>query len=126
MRFAGTRRPNVSSNRNRPPSTNIFCSHRRHYRLENLRTLVLADNNLTRLCFHMTDDSNFTVISGETDENEVSSSTIPLTYSCRTNWCPLEFFKIGVVIVYTKFINKSYAYIHVWFVCIAAIFKIRI
>ena len=31
------------------------CSHRRHARLEGLRTLVLADNLLSRLCLYLED-----------------------------------------------------------------------
>ncbi|KAB7496364.1 Leucine-rich repeat serine/threonine-protein kinase 1 [Armadillidium nasatum] len=44
------------------------CIHRRHTRLESLRTLVLADNQLTRLVLHM-DESEFTVIN-EVEEND--------------------------------------------------------
>ncbi|RXG51538.1 Leucine-rich repeat serine/threonine-protein kinase 1 [Armadillidium vulgare] len=50
------------------------CIHRRHTRLESLRTLVLADNQLTRLVLHM-DESEFTVIN-EVEENDVSFSQV--------------------------------------------------
>ncbi|KAF2362731.1 Ankyrin repeat [Trinorchestia longiramus] len=55
------------SNRNRPVSSNSVssggggggvvtpCSHRRHTRLESLRTLVLADNQLTTLALYLED-----------------------------------------------------------------------
>lgn len=35
---------------------NSVCTHRRHLRLENLRTLVLADNCITRIQFSTDDD----------------------------------------------------------------------
>ena len=50
------------------PSTN--CIHRRHIRLESLRTLVLADNELTRLSLYL-DDGEFSIVH-EIDENQVS------------------------------------------------------
>ncbi|PNF32771.1 hypothetical protein B7P43_G04485, partial [Cryptotermes secundus] len=35
---------------------NVVCSHRRHLRLDNLRTLILADNNLARIQLSTDDD----------------------------------------------------------------------
>lgn len=46
------------------------CIHRRHIRLESLRTLILADNQLTRLSLYI-DDNEYTLVN-EVDENEVS------------------------------------------------------
>lgn len=46
------------------------CIHRRHIRLESLRTLILADNQLTRLCLYL-DDNEFSLLN-EVDDNEVS------------------------------------------------------
>ena len=46
------------------------CIHRRHLRLESLRTLILADNKLTRLSLYL-DDTDFSMVT-EVDENEVS------------------------------------------------------
>ncbi|XP_042874450.1 leucine-rich repeat serine/threonine-protein kinase 1-like isoform X4 [Penaeus japonicus] len=47
-----------------------LCIHRRHIRLESLRTLILADNSLTRLNLYL-DDNEFSVVT-EVDENEAS------------------------------------------------------
>lgn len=44
------------------------CSHRRHLRLDNLRTLILADNRLTRIQLSTDDDGD--VSSTEDDELE--------------------------------------------------------
>lgn len=46
------------------------CIHRRHMRLESLRTLILADNKLTRLSLYL-DENDFSLVA-EVDENEVS------------------------------------------------------
>uniref|UniRef100_A0A1B6DQ53 non-specific serine/threonine protein kinase n=1 Tax=Clastoptera arizonana TaxID=38151 RepID=A0A1B6DQ53_9HEMI len=46
---------------------NNLCSHRRHLRLDNLRTLVLADNKITRLQL-TTDDDGLTI--QESDEQD--------------------------------------------------------
>lgn len=50
---------------------NIVCSHRRHLRLDNLRTLVLADNNLARIQLS-TDDDGGSSISEEEETDWVS------------------------------------------------------
>ncbi|XP_068220598.1 leucine-rich repeat serine/threonine-protein kinase 1 isoform X12 [Palaemon carinicauda] len=46
------------------------CIHRRHIRLETLRTLILADNQLTRLCLYL-DDNEFSLMN-DIDDNEPS------------------------------------------------------
>ncbi|XP_050691737.1 leucine-rich repeat serine/threonine-protein kinase 1-like isoform X4 [Eriocheir sinensis] len=46
------------------------CIHRRHMRLESLRTLILADNKLTRLTLYL-DENDFSLVT-EVDENEAS------------------------------------------------------
>ncbi|XP_064112289.1 leucine-rich repeat serine/threonine-protein kinase 1-like isoform X1 [Macrobrachium nipponense] len=46
------------------------CIHRRHIRLESLRTLILADNQLTRLCLYL-DDNEFSIVN-DVDDNEPS------------------------------------------------------
>ncbi|CAL4058692.1 unnamed protein product, partial [Meganyctiphanes norvegica] len=51
------------------------CMHRRHTRLESLRTLILADNQLTRLCLYL-DDNEFSLVH-EVDENEASPVRSP-------------------------------------------------
>ncbi|KAK4295198.1 hypothetical protein Pmani_032225 [Petrolisthes manimaculis] len=57
------------------------CIHRRHIRLESLRTLILADNQLTRLCLYL-DDNEFQLVA-EAEETEPGSvrSTSP-----RKSW----------------------------------------
>ncbi|XP_050524105.1 leucine-rich repeat serine/threonine-protein kinase 1 isoform X2 [Daktulosphaira vitifoliae] len=47
---------------------NKVCSHRRHLRLENLRTLMLADNCLKRIQLSTDDDGNFTNSNDSADE----------------------------------------------------------
>jgi hypothetical protein len=49
----------------------MVCSHRRHLRLDNLRTLVLADNNLARIQLS-TDDDGASSVSEEEDSDWVS------------------------------------------------------
>lgn len=49
----------------------MVCSHRRHLRLDNLRTLVLADNNLARIQLS-TDDDGASSVSEEEDCDWVS------------------------------------------------------
>lgn len=43
---------------------NRVCSHRRHLRLENLRTLMLADNCMNRIQLS-TDDDGFSAVSND-------------------------------------------------------------
>lgn len=43
---------------------NRVCSHRRHLRLENLRTLMLADNCMNRIQLS-TDDYGFSSVSND-------------------------------------------------------------
>jgi len=43
---------------------NHVCSHRRHLRLENLRTLILADNCMNRIQLS-TDDDGFSAASND-------------------------------------------------------------
>jgi hypothetical protein len=48
----------------------MVCLHRRHLRLDNLRTLVLADNNLARIQLS-TDDDGASSVSEEEDSDWV-------------------------------------------------------
>lgn len=43
---------------------NRVCSHRHHLRLENLRTLMLADNCMNRIQLS-TDDDGFSIVSND-------------------------------------------------------------
>ena len=47
-------------------TSKLACSHRRHHRLENLRTLVLGDNLLTNICLWLEDGN-------EEEENHLPS-----------------------------------------------------
>lgn len=47
---------------------NRVCSHRRHLRLENLRTLMLADNCMNRIQLSTDDDGFSTVSNDSADE----------------------------------------------------------
>lgn len=65
------------------------CSHRRHLRLDNLRTLILADNSLLRIQL-ATDDDGGDVMNTEGDEPEhVSTYTNNKTgvRNLHTNFC---------------------------------------
>ncbi|KAJ9598231.1 hypothetical protein L9F63_011052, partial [Diploptera punctata] len=53
---------------------NVVCSHRRHLRLDNLRTLILADNNLARIQLSTDDDGASSVSEEEESEWDVLSS----------------------------------------------------
>lgn len=55
-----------------------MCSHRRHLRLDNLRTLVLADNHLSRIQLATDDDGDFS--NNEDDESERVSLLIVLNH----------------------------------------------
>lgn len=47
---------------------NSVCTHRRHLRLENLRTLVLADNSITRIQFSTDDDGLYSNLHDSRDD----------------------------------------------------------
>lgn len=47
---------------------NRVCSHRRHLRLENLRTLMLADNCMIRIQLSTDDDGLFSASNDSADE----------------------------------------------------------
>lgn len=47
---------------------NRVCSHRRHLRLENLRTLMLADNCMNRIQLTTDDDGLSTASNDSADE----------------------------------------------------------
>lgn len=52
-----------------------LCPHRRHNRLDNLRTLILADNNIERLVITI-DDDIYGIISDD-DESQESTEISP-------------------------------------------------
>jgi len=60
---------------------NVVCSHRRHLRLDNLRTLVLADNNLSRIQLSTDDDGASSVSEEEECEwvSYVLNYLVPVT-----------------------------------------------
>lgn len=47
------------------------CTHRRHLRLDNLRTLIVADNQLARIQLSTDDDGGGSSISEEDDSDWV-------------------------------------------------------
>uniref|UniRef100_T1IVJ9 non-specific serine/threonine protein kinase n=1 Tax=Strigamia maritima TaxID=126957 RepID=T1IVJ9_STRMM len=49
-------RPKRGSHTSLSSLSTTFCIHRRHTRLDNLRTLILSDNKLTRFIFSLDDD----------------------------------------------------------------------
>ncbi|XP_031347203.1 leucine-rich repeat serine/threonine-protein kinase 1-like isoform X2 [Photinus pyralis] len=54
------------------------CSHRRHLRLDNLRTLILADNHLTRIQLATDDDGDF--VEDEDSERSVLTAKARLMF----------------------------------------------
>ncbi|XP_039275893.1 leucine-rich repeat serine/threonine-protein kinase 1-like [Nilaparvata lugens] len=76
---ASARRPGRSL---RTTILNSLCVHRRHFRLENLRTLVLADNKITRIQLS-TDDDGYSSQESEDTDNE---------WIAFQNWFSLNFF----------------------------------
>ncbi|XP_021920937.1 leucine-rich repeat serine/threonine-protein kinase 1 isoform X3 [Zootermopsis nevadensis] len=72
---SGSKLPVLQGRRSlRSAILNIVCSHRRHLRLDNLRTLVLADNNLSRIQLSTDDDGASSVSEEEESEWDVLSS----------------------------------------------------
>lgn len=57
------------------------CSHRRHLRLDNLRTLVLAGNQLTRIQL-ATDDDGDGSFNEEEESDWVNSTLLASDWSC--------------------------------------------
>lgn len=53
---------------------NSLCVHRRHLRLDNLRTLILADNKITRIQL-ATDDDGYSSQDSEDVDSEWVSKT---------------------------------------------------
>lgn len=53
---------------------NSLCGHRRHLRLDNLRTLVLADNQICRIQLSTDDDGHTSQDSEEHDPEWVISN----------------------------------------------------
>ena len=64
----GNRTPRNSRSGLGPPH---MCPHRRHVRLEGLKTLVLADNQLTRLCLYL--EEGQTIALQETPDESMGS-----------------------------------------------------
>nr|XP_018906420.1 PREDICTED: leucine-rich repeat serine/threonine-protein kinase 1 isoform X2 [Bemisia tabaci] len=82
--FNGRRSQNL-----RTSVLNSVCPHRCHLRLDSLRTLILADNALTRIQLCTDDDgSNISSTQGEDQESDwdfvnMNSDTCPLTLKSR-------------------------------------------
>uniref|UniRef100_A0A6A7FVB2 non-specific serine/threonine protein kinase n=2 Tax=Hirondellea gigas TaxID=1518452 RepID=A0A6A7FVB2_9CRUS len=56
----------------------VVCLHRRHARLEGLRTLVLANNQLTRLCLYLDEgDTSLQLMDPAQDQQGVKSTAAP-------------------------------------------------
>lgn len=60
---------------------NRVCSHRRHLRLENLRTLMLADNCMNRIQLS-TDDDGFSSVSNDSAD-ELDDWVLKLIIFCQ-------------------------------------------
>ena len=62
-------------------NSRIFCSHRRHVKLEQLRSLILANNNLREIWIHINvSDSSSSTISEETIDQDPSQIKSKLMY----------------------------------------------
>ncbi|XP_067008597.2 leucine-rich repeat serine/threonine-protein kinase 1 [Anabrus simplex] len=62
---------------------NVVCIHRRHLRLDNLRTLILADNNLSRIQLSTDDDGASSVSEEEESEWDLLNSPSPAQNKTR-------------------------------------------
>ena len=64
-------------------SSKIFCPHRRHYRMECLRTLILADNLLREIHLHVAHSDNYSSFSEESNDllTEVPSQKAKLLFN---------------------------------------------
>jgi hypothetical protein len=65
------------------------CSHRRHLRLDSLRTLIMADNQLTRIQLTTDDDGDFNTI--EEDDLERVSTVPFVTFPLRIKLSKVSF-----------------------------------
>ncbi|XP_003425729.1 leucine-rich repeat serine/threonine-protein kinase 1 [Nasonia vitripennis] len=67
------------------------CNHRRHLRLENLRTLVLANNLLTRIQLTSVDDGESpSLVDDDSDKDSKSSHSTPKMYLLFPNVSMLD------------------------------------
>lgn len=69
----GVRRQSSRSVRN--TVLHSVCSHRRHLRLDNLRTLILADNKLIRIQLATDDDGDVSSTEDEEERNPATNKT---------------------------------------------------
>ncbi|XP_071051470.1 leucine-rich repeat serine/threonine-protein kinase 1 isoform X2 [Onthophagus taurus] len=76
----GVRRQNPSRNTVRNTVLHTVCSHRRHLRLDNLRTLIIADNKLTRIQLSTDDDGDFTSLEDDDPERTLPSGKSRLMF----------------------------------------------
>ncbi|KRT85722.1 Ankyrin repeat-containing protein [Oryctes borbonicus] len=74
----GVRRQNTRSVRNTVLHT--VCSHRRHLRLDNLRTLILADNQLARIQLSTDDDGDLSSTEDEDSDRNTFSGKARLMF----------------------------------------------
>lgn len=61
----------------------VYCPHRRHIRMENLRTLILADNLLREVCLYVSHPDNFSTPSEDLTEvgNDILTPKSKLMFS---------------------------------------------
>ncbi|GJQ77064.1 hypothetical protein Trydic_g23635 [Trypoxylus dichotomus] len=78
MPIIGVRRQNSRSVRNTVLHT--VCSHRRHLRLDNLRTLILADNQLARIQLSTDDDGDLSSTEDEDSDRNTFSGKARLMF----------------------------------------------
>ena len=66
--LCSTPEPRKVSRTNHRQNSKIFCPHRRHFKLENLRTILLGDNLLREITFHISHLDNTSSISEESSD----------------------------------------------------------
>lgn len=57
------------------------CTHRRHLRLDNLRTLILTDNEIARIQLATDDDGDLSASEDDDSDRVISSSWNLINYS---------------------------------------------
>ncbi|CAB0014704.1 unnamed protein product [Nesidiocoris tenuis] len=115
-------KPKIVAGRNRSFRSailNSVCTHRRHLRLDNLRTLILADNSLTRIQL-TTDDDGITSSEDEHDAEWVGYYLFNLAgywYIISKNNVPITWDFGGQREYYAThqyFLSKRSLYLVVW------------
>lgn len=83
------------------------CTHRRHLRLDNLRTLILANNQLMRIQLTTDDDGDNICVTDDEDSERVIIIMLSLTSANYLLLNLLELYYRKSKIDFSKFINAG-------------------